>query len=31
MRESRECLLDIQEAIEHIEKYAKRGKDKFEK
>jgi len=31
MREYSECLLDIKEAIEHIEKYAKRGKDEFEK
>jgi len=30
MREDRERLLDIQEAIERIEKYAARGRDTFE-
>ena len=30
MRDDRERLLDIQDAIERIEKYAVRGKDAFE-
>lgn len=30
MRDDRERLLDIQEAIERIEKYATRGRDAFE-
>jgi uncharacterized protein with HEPN domain len=30
MRDDRERLLDIQEAIERIEKYAARGRDTFE-
>jgi uncharacterized protein with HEPN domain len=30
MRDDRERLLDIQEAIERIEKYATRGRDTFE-
>lgn len=31
MRENRERLIDIQEAIERIEKYTVKGKDEFEK
>lgn len=30
MRDDRERLLDIQEAIERIEKYSARGRDAFE-
>lgn len=30
MRDDRERLLDIQEAIERIEKYVARGRDTFE-